>query len=146
MDELIDLDLSYAPPYGSAKDPVNFIGMIGQNLLTDTVRLWDAHDLDAVRESALVLDTRGAGEYASGHIPGSLNIAHTELRDRLDEVRDAAAGRPVRVLCQSGVRSHISHRILAQAGFDSASMSGGMLTLRAVLGDRAADVLTAPEN
>ena len=146
VDELIDLDLSYAPPYGSAKDPVNFIGMIGQNLLTDTVRLWDAHDLDAVRESALVLDTRGAGEYASGHIPGSLNIAHTELRDRLDEVRDAAAGRPVRVLCQSGVRSHISHRILAQAGFDSASMSGGMLTLRAVLGDRAADVLTAPEN
>ena len=141
VDDLIDLDLAYAPPYGSAKDPVNMIGMLGENVLNGTLRLWYAHDLDVVQEDALVLDVRTPVEYASGHVPGAPNIPHTELRARLDEVRAAAAGRPVRVMCQSGVRSAIAHRVLAQAGLDSASMSGGMLTLRAVLGDRADDVL-----
>lgn len=126
--ELIDLDLSYSPPYGSAKDPVNFIGMIAENVLSGKLKLWYIEDLEDVERDALLLDTRNPGEYASGHLPGALNIPHTQLRERLDEVREAAAGRPVRVLCQSGVRSYIAHRILAAAGFDSASLSGGMLT------------------
>ena len=92
-----------------------------------------------------LLDVRTPAEYATGFVPGSLNIPHTELRDRLDEVRDAAAGRPVRVMCQSGVRSGIAHRVLAQSGFDSASLSGGMLTLQAWLGARQSDVLERPE-
>lgn len=141
VDELIDLDLAYAPPYGSAKDPVNMVGMLGENVMNDTVRLWYAQDVAAVQESAFILDVRTPKEFASGHLPGVLNIPHTQLRARLDDVRAAAAGRPVRVMCQSGVRSAIAHRVLAQAGFDSASMSGGMLTLRAVLGDRAVAVL-----
>ncbi len=141
VDELIDLDLAYAPPYGSAKDPVNMVGMVGENLMNGTLSLWYAQDLDAVTESAFILDVRRPDEFASGHLPDVLNIPHTELRARLGEVRDASQGRPVRVLCQSGVRSAIAHRVLVQAGFDSASLSGGMLTLRAVLGDRAAAVL-----
>ena len=72
------------------------------------------------------------------HYPGELNP------DNLDEVREAAAGRPVRVLCASGVRSAIAHRVLHQAGLDSASLSGGMLTLRATLGDRVDDHLVIP--
>ncbi len=141
--DLIDLDLSYSPPYGQAKDAVNLVGMVGENVLNQTLRLWYADDLDAVRAEALLLDVRGPAEVATGALPGALAIPHTLLRERLDEVRAAAAGRPVRVLCASGVRSAIAHRILVQAGFDSASLSGGMLTLRAHLGERAADVIVA---
>lgn len=133
--ELIDLDLAYSPVYGSAKDPVNMIGMVGENVTDGTLKLWYAEQWEALREQTLVLDVRSVGEYTSGHLPGSLNIPHTELRERLDEVRETAAGRAVRVLCGSGVRSHIAHRLLTQAGFDSASLSGGMLTVRAVLGE-----------
>lgn len=144
VDDLIDLDLAYSPPYGQAKDPVNLTGMVGENVLTGTLRLWYPEELDTARENALILDVRTRAEYATGAVPGSLNIPHTELRERLDEVREAAAGRPVRVMCQSGVRSAIAHRVVSQAGFDSASLSGGMLTLRAWLGERHADVLERP--
>ena len=133
--DLIDLDLAYSPVYGSAKDPVNLAGMVGVNVLDGTLALWYARDWDRLRAEALILDVRSAAEFAVGHLPGALHIPHTELRDRLDEVRDAAAGRPVRALCGSGVRSHIAHRLLTQSGFDSASLSGGMLTARAVLGE-----------
>ena len=78
---------------------------------------------------------RSKAEFAAGHLPGALHVPHTELRGRIEEVRAAAEGRPVRALCGSGVRSHIANRVLSQAGFDSASLSGGMLTLRAVLGE-----------
>ena len=139
--DLIDLDLAYSPPYGQAKDAINLVGMVGANLLDGTLRLWYAQDRDEVAETALILDVRSPAEFSTGHLPGALNIAHTQLRERLDEVRAAAAGRPVRVLCASGVRSAIAHRILAQSGFDSASLSGGMSTLRSVLGDASRDVL-----
>jgi len=144
VDDLIDLDLAYSPPYGQAKDPVNLAGMVGENVLTGALTLWYADELDDEQDRALILDVRTAAEYATGAIPGSLHIPHTELRERLDEVREAAEGRPVRVTCQSGVRSAIAHRVLTQAGFDSASLSGGMLTLRAWLGERQSEVLTAP--
>ncbi|KIC60219.1 FAD-dependent oxidoreductase [Microbacterium hominis] len=143
VDELIDLDLAYAPPYGSAKDPVNMVGMVGENVRSGALRLWYAQEIDAVTETALILDVRTPAELSTGHLPGALAIPHTALRGRLDEVRAAAAGRPVRVMCQSGVRSAIAHRVLAQAGFDSASLSGGMLTLRAVLGEHAVAVLVS---
>ncbi|MBC9955410.1 FAD-dependent oxidoreductase [Leucobacter sp. cx-42] len=132
--DLIDLDLAYSPVYGSAKDPVNMIGMVGSNVVDGTLTLWYAEQWESLREEALILDVRSVGEFESGHLPGALNIPHTELRERIREVHDAAAGRPVRALCGSGVRSHIANRVLVQAGFDSASMSGGMNTLRDVLG------------
>ncbi|TQL04622.1 FAD-dependent oxidoreductase [Cellulomonas sp. SLBN-39] len=130
--DLADLELAYAPPYGAAKDPVNMAGFVAQNVLDGTLALWHARDLDAVRASALVLDVRGDAEWASGHLPEALHVPHTQLRDRLDEVVAAAAGRPVRVHCASGVRSYLAHRVLVAAGLDSASLSGGMQTLRAV--------------
>ena len=131
--DLIDLDLSYSPPYGQAKDAVNLAGMLGANVLDGTLRLWYADDVDEVLRTALVLDVRSREEFATEHLPNALNVPHTELRERLDEVETAADGRPVRVLCASGVRSAIAHRVLVQAGFDSASLSGGTLTLRATL-------------
>lgn len=141
VDDLIDLDLAYSPPYGQAKDPVNLAGMVGQNVRNGTLALWYSQDVDKVLAEDFVLDTRSEVEFLSGHLPGALNIPHTELRDRLDEVRDASAGRAVRVMCASGVRSAIAHRVLTQAGFESSSLSGGILTLRAVLADRAIDIL-----
>ena len=141
VDDLMDLDLAYSPPYGAAKDPVNLAGMLGENVRTGQLRLWYADDLDRVLDEALVLDVRSADEVATGHLPGALHIPHTELRARLAEVTDAAEGRPVRVMCASGVRSAIAYRVLVQAGFDAASLSGGILTLRETLGSRAADLL-----
>ncbi|GAA1852911.1 FAD-dependent oxidoreductase [Microbacterium koreense] len=144
VEDLIDLDLSYSPPYGQAKDAVNLTGMVGENVRDGKLRLWYAQDLAEVSASALIVDVRTAAEVATGVVPGAVTIPHTELRRRLDELRDAAAGRPVRVMCQSGVRSAIAHRVLTQEGFDSASLSGGMLTLRAWLGDEAESTLTIP--
>ena len=135
VDDVAELELAYAPPYGSAKDPVNMAGFVAQNVLDGTLRLWYPEDLEKVLDSSLVLDVRSAREFAGGHLPGAMNIPHTELRARLDEVRDAAAGRPVRVHCLSGFRSYLAHRVLAQAGLDSANLSGGMLTLRAARPD-----------
>lgn len=132
--DLIDLDLAYAPPYGSAKDAINMVGMVGSNVVDGTLKLWYAEDLAELQKSCFILDVRTPREYATGHLPGVPNIPHVELRERLDEVKRLAGGRPVRILCQSGVRSYIAHRILVNAGFDSASMSGGMNTLVDVLG------------
>ena len=141
IEDLIDLDLAYSPPYGQAKDPVNLAGMVGENVRSGVLRLWYAQDVDSVLAEALLLDTRTRAEFATGHLPGALNIPHTELRERLGEVREAAGDRPVRVMCASGVRSAIANRVLLQAGFDAASLSGGALTLRASLGAHAAELM-----
>ncbi len=143
--DLVDLDLAYSPPYGNAKDAITMVGLLGDNLLSGTTRLWYPWEVDDVLDSALVLDTRRPAEFATGHLPGALNIAHTELRERLDEVREAAAGRPVRVMCASGFRSYLAHRVLAAHGFDSATLSGGLLTLRSYLGARSTELLTSQE-
>ena len=131
VDDIAELELAYAPPYGSAKDAVNMAAFVAQNVLDGTLRLWYAEDLDKVTDSALVLDVRSRREFEAGHVPGAMNVPHTELRARLDEVLQAADGRPVRVHCASGFRSYLAHRVLAHAGVDSANLSGGMLTLQA---------------
>ncbi|MFT3798311.1 FAD-dependent oxidoreductase [Microbacterium sp.] len=133
--DLIDLDLCYAPPYGSAKDPVTMAGLVGQNVLDGVTRHWQAWELDEVRRAALILDVRRPDEWERGHLPGALLVPHTEVRARLDEIRAAAKGRPIRVHCASGVRSYLAHRILTAAGLDSATLSGGMQTLLALHGD-----------
>ena len=144
--DLIDLDLAYAPPYGQAKDPVNQTGMVAHNVLTGELILTGP---DAVTEDMPVLDVRTMGEYAAGHMPNSLNIPHTQLRDRLDEVRawvDESVGeRPFVVMCAAGVRSWIGYRIVRAAGFNVTMLSGGIQTLRAWLGEKAEAVLVTGE-
>ena len=144
--DLIDLDLAYAPPYGQAKDPVNQTGMVAHNVMTGELVLTGP---DALTEDMPVLDVRTPGEYAAGHMPNSLNIPHTQLRDRLDEVRtwvDEKVGeRPFVVMCAAGVRSWIGYRIVRAAGFNVTMLSGGIQTLRAWLGDKAEAVLVTGE-
>jgi NADPH-dependent 2,4-dienoyl-CoA reductase/sulfur reductase-like enzyme/rhodanese-related sulfurtransferase len=131
-DDLAELELSYAPPYGSAKDPVNMLGFVAQNTLDDTMPQWQAWDLDEAMATTLVLDVRSRGEYSTGHLEGALNIPHLELRQRLDEVTQAAAGREISVHCASGVRSYLATRILLSEGFKARNLSGGWITLKAV--------------
>lgn len=131
-EELIDLDLAYAPPFGAPKDSVNMVGMIAENLFDGMLELWYANQLEEIRKTHLILDVRQPDEVAEGpRIPGSLRIAHTELRRRMDEVREAAGERPIAIHCLSGVRSYLAYRMLVDAGFEAASLDGGMLTLEA---------------
>lgn len=132
--DLIDLDLSYSPPYGMAKDPVNLAGMVAENILDGVTAMWHSEDLGEVMETSLIVDCRTPEEYATGHIPGAINIPHTQIRAHLDEVRELADGRPVRVHCASGFRSYLAERVLRQEGFsDVANLAGGMLTLKAAI-------------
>lgn len=128
-DDLAELELAYAPPYGAAKDPVTMLGFVAQNALDGSLPQWHADDLDDVTATSLVLDVRSRAEHEAGHLDGALNVPHTEVRDRLDEVRDAAAGRPVAVHCASGVRSALATRVLRAAGLDARNLSGGWLSL-----------------
>jgi rhodanese-related sulfurtransferase len=133
--DLAELELSYAPPFGSAKDPVNMAGFMASNVLDGILPVWPGSDLEALDGGTVLLDARSGGEYARGHLPGALNIPHTELRARMAEVPQ---GRPVRVYCASGFRSYLALRVLAQNGFgDVRSLSGGIATLRLELPDLA---------
>jgi NAD(P)H-nitrite reductase len=144
--DLIDLDLAYAPPYGQAKDPVNQTGMVAHNVLIGGLVLTGP---DALTEDMPVLDVRTPGEYAAGHMPNSLNIPHTQLRDRLGEVQawvdESVGDQPFVVMCAAGVRSWIGYRIVRHAGFNVTMLSGGIQTLRAWLGERADAVLVTGE-
>ncbi len=129
--ELKELDLAYAPPYSSAKDPVNMAGFIIDNLKNGVVKQWYLED--TLPENATWLDTRTPAEYARGHIQGFINIPVDELRQRLGELEKT---KPVYVICQSGLRSYIASRILMGNGFDAYNFAGGFRFYDAVKNDR----------
>ena len=134
--QLKDLDLAYAPPYSSAKDPLNMAGFMIDNIAKGKLKQWHLEDVESLPRdgSATLLDTRTPGEYAGGHMEGFINIPVDELRERLDEI---PTGKPVYVNCQSGLRSYIACRILDQEGFDAYNFSGGYRFYDAVTGDKA---------
>lgn len=134
--DLKELDLAYAPPYSSAKDPVNMAGYIIDNIANGVVKQWHIEDADLLPRdgSVTLLDTRTAEEYAQGHINGFINIPVDELRQRLEELDSA---KPVYVICQSGLRSYIASRILTGNGFDCYNFAGGFRFYDAVKNDRA---------
>ena len=133
--ELKELDLAYAPPYSSAKDPVNMAGFMIDNIARGVVKQWRLRDVTSLPRdgSATLLDSRTPGEYARGHIDGFVNIPVDELRDRLDEIDPK---KPVYVICQSGLRSYIACRILSGHGYDCYNFSGGFRFYDAVMNDR----------
>ena len=114
--DLKDLDLAYAPPYSSAKDPVNMAGFMIDNIANGVLKQWHLEDAYKLPRdgSVTLLDTRTVGEYTQGHIEGFKNIPVDELRERLDEVEK---GKSVYVICQSGLRSYIASRILEGSGY-----------------------------
>ncbi len=133
--ELKDLDLAYAPPYSSAKDPVNMAGFMIDNIAGGILKQWHLEDVDGLPRdgSVTLLDARTAGEYARGHIRGFRNIPVDELRERLAELEK---GKPVYVICQSGLRSYIACRILEGQGYEAYNFSGGFRFYDAVRNDR----------
>ena len=133
--ELKELDLAYAPPYSSAKDPVNMAGFMIDNIASGVLKQWHMDKLDDLlqNDSVILLDTRTIGEFNRGHIPGFRNIPVDDLRDRIAELEP---GKPVYVICQSGLRSYIACRILAGFGFDAYNFSGGYRFYEAVSHDR----------
>lgn len=135
--DLKELDLAYAPPYSSAKDPVNMAGFMIENISKGYLKqfFWDELDTLPMDGSAVLLDTRTKEEFGSGHIDGFLNIPVDELRERLGELE---TGKPVYVICQSGLRSYIACRILMQHGFDCRNFSGGYRLYQTVKLEQAA--------
>jgi len=133
--ELKDLELAYAPPYSSAKDPVNMAGFIIDNIANGLLKQWHLEDAAELPRdgSVTLLDTRTVSEYSRGHIDGFMNIPVDELRERLDEIDPR---KPVYVICQSGLRSYIATRILNGNGFDSYNFAGGFRFYDAVMNDR----------
>lgn len=123
-DMLKDLDLAYAPPYSSAKDPVNMAGFMIDNIATGKVKQFHWDELDKLPQdgSVTLIDTRTQGEYARGHVDGFINIPVDDLRESLENIDKS---KPVYVMCQSGLRSYIACRILAGEGFDCYNFSGG---------------------
>lgn len=122
--DLAELELSYAPPYGSAKDPVNMCGFMIENITGGIVKQFHWDEVAALPRdgSVTLLDVRNPGEYERGHIDGAINIALDGIRDHLDELDKS---KPVYVNCFSGMRSYIACRILSGSGFDVYNLSGG---------------------
>lgn len=133
--ELAELDLAYAPPYSSAKDPVNLAGFMIENIENGILKQFHMEEIDQLPKdgSVTLLDTRTPGEYARGHVDGFQNIPVDVLREHLDEIEK---GKPVYVICQSGLRSYISTRILTGNGYDVYNFSGGFRFYDAVTNDR----------
>ncbi len=128
--DLEHLELAYAPPYGSAKDPVNMAGFVASNVLRGDVRFWYAEEFPEQTEGALILDVRGPAEFESWHIPGARNLPLGELRRRLGELNRE---QPIRLYCKVGFRSYLAYRVLVQSGFrDVATLAGGVTTFRCV--------------
>ena len=133
--QLKELELAYAPPYSSAKDPVNMAGFMIENIANGVLKQWHLEDVDKLPRdgSVTLLDTRTVGEYAGGHIDGFTNIPVDQLRERLGELDKS---KPVYVICQSGLRSYIACRILSGYGFECYNFSGGFRFYDAVTHDR----------
>ncbi|WP_238649352.1 CoA-disulfide reductase [Paenibacillus piscarius] len=132
--ELADLELAYAPPYSSAKDPVNMAGYVASNVIEGLVRNLQWHEVDAFAGGGgLIIDVRDPAERLTGYIPGSLNIPLPELRDRLAEI---PRGREIAVSCQVGLRGYIAARMLSQHGYQVRNVDGGYKTYAAMAGEK----------
>ncbi len=131
--DLTELELAYAPPFSSAKDPVNMAGFVAENILKGNVKNFHWHDVaDLPKDgSVTLLDIRSEGEYNRGTIDDFKNIPVDSIRDRLDEIDKS---KPVYITCQVGLRGYIGARILMQNGYDVYNLSGGYRLYNSILG------------
>lgn len=134
--DLTELELAYAPPYSSAKDPVNMIGFAAENILAGLTDVFTYEQLSSFdRSQSILLDVRTEAEFANGHLPGALNIPVDDLRQRLGELNK---DKLILAYCQVGLRGYIASRILAQHGFRVKNMTGGYKTASVQLPNKPA--------
>jgi len=133
--DLQELELAYAPPYGSGKDAVNMAGFVASNILEGTMEVVHWNQLD---EADYILDVRSAREFKRDNVPSSINIPVDELRNKLNELPKDTA---INVFCAVGIRSYIACRILMQNGFIARNISGGYITYCSY---RSKEVLDSP--
>lgn len=123
--ELADLELAYAPPFGSAKDPVNMLGYIAENMLSGLLRTAQWDQTQELRAAGYqLIDVRSPSEFSHGSIPGAVSIPVDEIRDRVSEIKKS----PILVNCQVGQRGHTATMLLKELGFDAVNLDGGYLT------------------
>lgn len=133
--ELMELDLAYAPPYSSAKDPVNMAGYMVDNIANGYLKQWFLEEEETLPRdgSVILLDVRTVGEYSTGNLEGFRNIPVDELREHIGDIEK---GKPVYLICQSGLRSYIAARILEGYGYEVYNFSGGFRFYETVKKDR----------
>ena len=123
--ELADLELAYAPPFGSAKDPVNMLGYIAENMMSGLLKTAQWNQTQQLREAGYqLIDVRSPSEFSRGTIPGAINIPVDEIRDRTSEINPP----PILVNCQVGQRGHTATMLLTELGFNATNLDGGYLT------------------
>lgn len=123
--ELADLELAYAPPFGSAKDPVNMLGYISENVISGITEIAQWNELESYKaEGFAFVDVRSPSEFANGTIPDSVNIPVDELRERHKEI----GNKKVVINCQVGQRGHVATMLLRSFGYDAKNLDGGYLT------------------
>lgn len=121
--ELVEFEHAYAPPYSSAKDPINMSGFVAENILLKRLNVFYWNEMDKITDDDLLLDVRTVAEYERGNIEGSINIPVDDIRNRLDEI---PKGKQIYIYCEAGLRGYLAQRILKQSGFDKVSnLSGG---------------------
>lgn len=126
--DLEHLELCYAPPYGSAKDPVNFLGFVAANVLKGDVANFHSENLKDLKSDQVILDVRSAKEAQAGMISGAVNIPIDDLRDHLSKL---SKDKEYVAYCQVGLRGYLACRILTQKGFKCRNLSGGYQTYKA---------------
>ncbi|MBC8054315.1 MAG: FAD-dependent oxidoreductase [Sphingobacteriaceae bacterium] len=127
--ELTEIEQAYAPPFSSAKDPVNMAGFVAENILLGRLKVIDCSQLSSIEANAVLVDVRNPSEFAGGTIEGAVNIPLDEIRNRLAEIPQ---DKPLYIFCQQGMRGYLAQRILVQHGFDNVTnLSGGYLLWKA---------------
>jgi len=120
--ELADLELAYAPPYGSAKDPINMLGYIAENIISGLTQSAQWNEIDKYLEAGyILLDVRNEDEFARGQIPGSINIPLDQLRERHSEIK----AKKVLITCQVGQRGHSATLLMKNLGYEAVNLDGG---------------------
>ena len=121
--DLIEFEHAYAPPYSSAKDPVNMAGFVSENILLDRLRVFYWNETKNLKQGDILIDVRTADEFSNGRIPGAINIPVDEIRNRLDEI---PIDQNIYIYCEAGLRGYLAQRILRQRGFNNVfNLSGG---------------------
>lgn len=125
VDDLAELELAYAPPFSSAKDPVNMAGFAAQNVLTAKTHTMVWKDLEHLKEDYILLDVRTPEEFANGYLEGAINIPVDSIRNRIEELDPRKL---IVTYCQIGLRGYIANRILTQKGYRVLNITGGYRT------------------